>query len=121
VEIVNVETRLAGSRNRVEESGRQMALRVRRIAVAAFAFGVMSSVGVGAAGEATLAAAAASTGLYFVAALDPGFLDEKRYRGLAATQLTSVTPENQMKWGVVEPVRGTFNRGGRTRRLRRGA
>jgi endo-1,4-beta-xylanase len=63
----------------------------------------------GSAGEATLASAAASSGRYFGAALDPAHLDEKPYRGLAATQLGSVTPENQMKWGVVEPVRGSFN------------
>ena len=63
----------------------------------------------GSAGEATLASAAASNGRYFGAALDPAHLDEKTYRKLAATQLGSVTPENQMKWGVVEPVRGSFN------------
>ena len=65
----------------------------------------------GSAAEATLGSAAASSGRYFGAALDPAYLDERPYRGLATTQLTCVTPENQMKWGLVEPLRGTFDWG----------
>jgi endo-1,4-beta-xylanase len=60
------------------------------------------------AGEVTLGAAAAGSGRYFGAALDPDAFDEKPYRELAASQLTSVTPENAMKWESVEPVRGQF-------------
>ncbi len=63
----------------------------------------------GSAAEATLGSAAAGSGRYFGAALDPAYLDERPYRGLATTQLTCVTPENQMKWGLVEALRGTFD------------
>jgi endo-1,4-beta-xylanase len=52
---------------------------------------------------------AASAGRYFGGALDPGAFDERPYRELAATQLICVTPENAMKWGNVEPLRGEFN------------
>ena len=78
-------------------------------AAAALAICVLGQARPGLAGEATLGAAAASSGRYFGAALDPAYLDERPYGDLATTQLTSVTPENQMKWGVVEPVRGSFN------------
>jgi endo-1,4-beta-xylanase len=63
----------------------------------------------GSADEATLGAAAASAGRYFGAALDPGDFDERPYRELATRELTSVTPENAMKWGPVEPFRGEFD------------
>lgn len=34
--------------------------------------------------------------------------NEKAYRQLVAAQFSSVTPENEMKWGLVEPERGKF-------------
>jgi endo-1,4-beta-xylanase len=80
-----------------------------RTGVAAAALALLAS---GAdAGEATLGSAAAESGRYFGAALDPDALDERPYRDLAATQLTCVTPENAMKWGSVEPLRGTYDWG----------
>jgi endo-1,4-beta-xylanase len=61
------------------------------------------------AAEPTLGSAAAVSGRYFGAALDPDDFDEKPYVQLAASQLTAVTPENQMKWESVEPSRGSFD------------
>ncbi|HTZ68281.1 MAG TPA: endo-1,4-beta-xylanase, partial [Roseiarcus sp.] len=81
-------------------------LRIR-IVVAALALLTCGSASE--AGEVSLGAAAAASGRYFGAALDPDALDEKPYRNLAAAQLTSVTPENAMKWQSVEPLRGQFH------------
>ncbi|HXZ14559.1 MAG TPA: endo-1,4-beta-xylanase [Roseiarcus sp.] len=57
----------------------------------------------------TPGSAAAASGRYFGAALDAGALDERPYRDLVQSQLTSVTPENAMKWGTIEPLRGQFD------------
>ena len=61
---------------------------------AAVALALMWAVSAAPAGDVTLGAAAATSGRYFGAALDPDALDEKLYRDLAAAELTSVTPEN---------------------------
>jgi len=81
----------------------------RRVRDAALALCLFA--GPAAAADMTLKAAAATSGRYFGAALDPDALGEKPYRGLAATQLTSVTPENAMKWESVEALRGQFDWG----------
>ena len=86
-----------------------MARKTQGLAAVALALAASGLADPGSATEPTLGSAAASTGRYFGAALDPAYLDEKPYDALAATQLTCVTPENQMKWGFVEPLRGTFN------------
>ena len=99
-----------------------MALLKIGVTAAALAL-ALAATRTGEAGEATLGSAAAASGRYFGAALDPDALDERPYRDLAATQLTSVTPENAMKWGSVEPLRGRidWDARGRARRLRQGA
>jgi endo-1,4-beta-xylanase len=85
-----------------------MALVKIGVAAAALAL-ALAAIRAGEAGEATLGGAAAASGRYFGAALDPDALDERPYRELAATQLTCVTPENAMKWGSVEPLRGEYD------------
>ena len=79
------------------------------LAAAAVLAAASGLAGPSAAADATLGSAAASSGRYFGAALDPAYFDEKPYRALAARELTCVTPENQMKWGLVEPLRGMFD------------
>src|SRR5271155_3804561 len=69
----------------------------------------LAVAGAARAGETTLQSAAAASGRYFGAALDPGDFDEKPYLKLATEQLGCVPPENQMKWANVEPRRGDFN------------
>jgi endo-1,4-beta-xylanase len=78
------------------------------LAAVALALAAWGLAGPSAAADATLGSAAAS-GRYFGAALDPAYFDEKPYRALATKELTCVTPENQMKWGLVEPLRGMFD------------
>jgi endo-1,4-beta-xylanase len=61
-----------------------------------------------AAQHVTLAAAAAASGRYFGAAIEPALLADPVYGGLAR-QFNSVTPENAMKWRSVEPAEGIFD------------
>jgi endo-1,4-beta-xylanase len=81
----------------------------RGFAAAASALMTWAAADAGEADQATLGSAAAASGRYFGAAIDPDALDERPYRDLAAAQLTSVTPENAMKWGSVEPLRGEYD------------
>ncbi len=79
------------------------------VAAAALVLLICAAADAGETGQTTLGSAAAESGRYFGAALDPDALDERPYRDLAATQLTCVTPENAMKWGSVEPLRGEYD------------
>ena len=81
-----------------------------RIGAAAAALALLTwAADAGETGQATLGSAAAESGRYFGAAIDPDALDERPYRDLAAMQLTCVTPENAMKWGSVEALRGEYD------------
>ncbi|GAA2388642.1 hypothetical protein GCM10010420_10090 [Streptomyces glaucosporus] len=49
------------------------------------------------------------TGRFIGTAINDGLLSNSTYRGIAATEFSSVTAENAMKWDAVEPQRGQFN------------
>jgi endo-1,4-beta-xylanase len=57
----------------------------------------------------SLRALAAATGLRIGTAVDPFDLDTANYTQVAADQFSVVTPENEMKWQVVEPTQGTYD------------
>jgi endo-1,4-beta-xylanase len=71
--------------------------------------GVFFASGPSTAETVALKSAAAARHRYFGAALNPAFLVEPVYRELATSQFSSITPEDAMKWRVVEPVRGAFD------------
>jgi endo-1,4-beta-xylanase len=57
----------------------------------------------------SLRALAAPIGLRIGSAIDPSKLSNDAYEQIAAGQFSTVTPENQMKWQVVEPTQGTYD------------
>jgi endo-1,4-beta-xylanase len=59
----------------------------------------------------SLRALAEPIGLKIGVAVNPGGLENARYNEIAATQFSSITPENEMKWETVEPRRGVPNYG----------
>jgi endo-1,4-beta-xylanase len=64
--------------------------------------------------DQTLRALGARHNLYVGTAVDMAALDDAndpQYRSLVASQFSTVTPENVMKWEVLEPTRGTYNWG----------
>jgi endo-1,4-beta-xylanase len=66
----------------------------------------------------SLRALAAKVGLRFGSAIIPFDLDHPAYRGVAASQFSTVTPGNEMKWQVVEPTRGHYDWTGGDRLVR---
>lgn len=59
--------------------------------------------------ERTLRALAAPTGLAVGTAVSDEALADPAYRTIAATEFSSVTAENVMKWEVLEPERGRYD------------
>jgi endo-1,4-beta-xylanase len=63
----------------------------------------------------SLRALAAPIGLRIGTAVSPFVLDTDAYRQIAGDQFSTVTPENEMKWQVVEPTQGTYDWSGADR------
>jgi endo-1,4-beta-xylanase len=69
-----------------------------------------ASYGAATPGKDSLGALARRAGIRFGTAVDSTALaGEPAYTAVVAGQFSSVTPENVMKWEVVEPVRGTYD------------
>ncbi|MGO4428005.1 endo-1,4-beta-xylanase, partial [Streptomyces sp. MCAF7] len=57
----------------------------------------------------TLREVADRTGRFVGTAVSDGRLGDATYTNIAKSEFSSVTAENAMKWGSVEPNRGQFN------------
>ena len=57
----------------------------------------------------SLRALAEPIGLEIGVAVNPGGLEDPRYKEIAATEYSSITPENEMKWESIEPRRGVYD------------
>jgi endo-1,4-beta-xylanase len=87
------------------------AIGVAMLAAGSTAFATAGSGGVSApsAPPDSLRALSAQVGLRVGTAIIPFDLDNAAYNQIAASQFSSVTPGNEMKWQVVEPTRGTYD------------
>ncbi|WP_432869493.1 endo-1,4-beta-xylanase [Microbispora rosea] len=91
-------------------------LGTRRLLIAG-ALGVLGTVTALAASlpagaaAGTLGAAAAQSGRYFGTAIAAGHLNDSTYVATWDREFNSVTAENEMKWGPIEPSRNSFNWG----------
>jgi len=72
--------------------------------------GAASSAGKASTGSQTLRQLAQKAGIRIGTAVDSDALaNEAPYTQKVATEFSSVTPENVMKWDTIEPARGTYN------------
>src|SRR3954447_9694202 len=94
--------------------------RLRAVAVAAIVTtlvaltgaAAVASTGSSAAGSVppdSLRALAADIGLRGGTAVNPLYLETPAYTQITPDQFSTVTPENEMKWQLVEPTRGTYD------------
>ena len=56
----------------------------------------------------SLRALAAHVGMRVGSSISPFDLDDAAYSEIAADQFSTVTPENEMKWRLVEPTRAVL-------------
>lgn len=59
--------------------------------------------------DTTLKALAAKNGKYFGTATQSFQFVDVPYLSQIDTQFSAITPENEMKWEVIEPTEGNFN------------
>ncbi|WP_432872038.1 endo-1,4-beta-xylanase [Microbispora rosea] len=98
------------------DGGRRRHAGTRRLLIAG-ALGVLGTVTAlstslpAGAAAGTLGAAAAQSGRYFGTAIAAGHLNDSTYVATWDREFNSVTAENEMKWGPIEPSRNSFNWG----------
>src|SRR5262245_56002801 len=109
---------LSGWHRRAVQRGRYhggFVMRLRSLGVATvLTFLVLAAVPVGLAASSptppdSLRALAAKFGLRVGTAIIPFDLDNPGNAQIAADQFSSVTAQNNMVWGVVEPTQGVFD------------
>ena len=59
--------------------------------------------------DTTLKGLASKNGKYFGTATQSFQFADKPYRAQVDSQFSAITPENEMKWEVIEPTEGNFN------------
>jgi endo-1,4-beta-xylanase len=87
-------------------------VKVRHVVALAAAGGALITAPAAAAPRSapdSLRAPAARIGLRIGVAVNPFDLDTPAYRKVVRQQFSSITPENEMKWEVVEPRRGEYD------------
>jgi endo-1,4-beta-xylanase len=95
-------------------------MKLRKLAVAVAGAALLTSGAVASASASnesnhyrppsdSLRVLASKVGLRIGTAVNPYDLNTPAYRNITASQFSSVTPENEMKWETVEPTRGTYN------------
>ena len=95
-----------------------VALGVAMLAAGATSLATTGGGTIATAPPNSLRALAAQVGLRVGSAISPFDLDNAAYSKIAADQFSTVTPENEMKWRVVEPTRGTYDWSGGDRLVR---